>query len=53
MAPPPVPQSTPTAPSTSTPPPAEGDGQSISGLRMEMLRELARLKKFMSDESQG
>ncbi len=54
MAPPPVPQSTPTAPSTSAPPPpAEGDGQSISGLRMEMLRELARLKKFMSDESQG
>lgn len=52
MAPPPVPQSAPTTSST-PPPPAEGDGQSISGLRMEMLRELARLKKFMSDESQG
>jgi hypothetical protein len=52
MAPPPVPQSVsaPTAPAAA---PASEDGQSISGLRMEMLRELARLKKFMSDESQG
>ncbi|MBD3192132.1 MAG: hypothetical protein GF308_15915 [Candidatus Heimdallarchaeota archaeon] len=49
-APPPVPSST---PSTGSPPATgEGDSQSISGLRMEMLRELARLKKFMSEESQ-
>ena len=52
MAPPPVPL-TASAPSTPAPPTEDSDGQSISGLRMEMLRELARLKKFMSDESQG
>jgi len=52
MAPPPVPL-TAAAPSTPAPPTEDSDGQSISGLRMEMLRELARLKKFMSDESQG
>lgn len=51
MAPPPVPTSIPV---TSAPPPpaTDSDAQSISGLRMEMLRELARLKKFMSEETQ-
>lgn len=51
MAPPPVPTS---STSTPSPPPTTGDSdaQSISGLRMEMLRELARLKKFMSEETQ-
>lgn len=50
-APPPVPTSAPTtsAPATTT---GDSDTQSISGLRMEMLRELARLKKFMSEETQ-
>ncbi len=53
MAPPPVPTSSPSAPTTAAPvaPTGDGDGQSISGLRMEMLRELARLKKFMSEET--
>ncbi|NHJ03848.1 MAG: hypothetical protein EAX90_03430 [Candidatus Heimdallarchaeota archaeon] len=53
MAPPPVPTSVPTV-SAPTAPTASGDSdtQSISGLRMEMLRELARLKKFMSEETQ-
>ncbi|NHJ86578.1 MAG: hypothetical protein FK734_14020 [Asgard group archaeon] len=50
MAPPPVPTSVPTTPTTA--PSSSDDSQSISGLRMEMLRELARLKKFMSEESQ-
>ncbi len=49
MAPPPVPTS---APTTSAAPATDSDGQTISGLRMEMLRELARLKKFMSEETQ-
>ncbi len=49
MAPPPVPT---TAPTTSATPATDSDGQTISGLRMEMLRELARLKKFMSEETQ-
>ncbi|NPE08519.1 MAG: hypothetical protein GNW80_09595 [Asgard group archaeon] len=49
MAPPPVPTS---APTTSATPATDSDGQTISGLRMEMLRELARLKKFMSEETQ-
>ena len=49
MAPPPVPTS---APSTPAAPSTDSDGQTISGLRMEMLRELARLKKFMSEETQ-
>ncbi|MFW9922126.1 MAG: hypothetical protein ACFFDW_02430 [Candidatus Thorarchaeota archaeon] len=49
MAPPPVPTSVPTTPPPTT---TDGDTQSISGLRMEMLRELARLKKFMSEETQ-
>ncbi len=49
MAPPPVPTS---APSTPAAPSTDGDSQTISGLRMEMLRELARLKKFMSEETQ-
>lgn len=49
MAPPPVPTSAPTTPAA---PSTDSDGQTISGLRMEMLRELARLKKFMSEETQ-
>ena len=49
MAPPPVPTSVPTTPAA---PSTDSDGQTISGLRMEMLRELARLKKFMSEETQ-
>jgi len=49
MAPPPVPTSVPTAAAA---PSTDSDGQTISGLRMEMLRELARLKKFMSEETQ-
>ena len=49
MAPPPVPTSAPTTSATSA---TDSDGQTISGLRMEMLRELARLKKFMSEETQ-
>ncbi len=49
MAPPPVPTS---APTTAATPATDSDGQTISGLRMEMLRELARLKKFMSEETQ-
>jgi hypothetical protein len=51
LAPPPVPTSAPSAAPTA---PATGDGDpnTISGLRMEMLRELARLKKFMSEETQ-
>ena len=54
MAPPPVPTAATSAPSapTAASATADGDGQSISGLRMEMLRELARLKKFMSEETQ-
>jgi hypothetical protein len=52
MAPPPVPQSTPSSSSAPPPPAGDSEGQSISGLRMEMLRELARLKKFMSEEGQ-
>ncbi|MBN1329897.1 MAG: hypothetical protein JXA54_10520 [Candidatus Heimdallarchaeota archaeon] len=49
LVPPAVPTSVPTtAPSQ----PVDSDSQSISGLRMEMLRELARLKKFMSEETQ-
>lgn len=51
LAPPPVPTSVSVTDSIA---PATGDSDSntISGLRMEMLRELARLKKFMSEETQ-
>ncbi|MHA1212004.1 MAG: hypothetical protein ACTSSH_06050 [Candidatus Heimdallarchaeota archaeon] len=51
LVPPAVPTSSPVA-SAPVVAAAEGDSQSISGLRMEMLRELARLKKFMSEETQ-
>ncbi|HUT82238.1 MAG TPA: hypothetical protein VMZ29_13635 [Candidatus Bathyarchaeia archaeon] len=48
-----IPPAVPTSvPITAPQPAADGDSQSISGLRMEMLRELARLKKFMSEETQ-
>ncbi|NHJ47237.1 MAG: hypothetical protein FK733_05560 [Asgard group archaeon] len=50
LAPPPVP--TTAAPTAAAPASSDSDPNTISGLRMEMLRELARLKKFMSEETQ-
>jgi len=50
LVPPPVPTATSVSSPGTAPATSDSDTQSISGLRMEMLRELARLKKFMSEE---